>query len=407
MTMRIAVAQLGARMHYAVPKILQRAGRLEHFYTDLYAGPLARLVRPLTALPGGTGLKRFLGRTAEGVPQEKVTAFFGLGIGYALRRSRARTDESQAEVYLRTGRSFCRKLIRQGLGDATHTFTFNSAGLEWMRHARASGLKTVMEQTIAPKAYELRLLLAEQARFPGWEPPQAAALGGALLDYCQREQAEWETADLILCGSQFVKDSIQACQGPVERCVVVPYGVDGRPAAPRRRGDGDGPLRVLTVGAAGLRKGSPTVLETAKLAGPRCEFRMVGPLHISAEAQAKLAGHADVRGPVPRSSIQDHYAWADVFFLPSVCEGSATVVYEALAAGLPVLTTPNAGSVVTHGEDGWLAPVGAAQEMAERLLWARDNLDALADCSVRALEKARHYDTSSYGQRLLGSLEQA
>jgi len=162
---------------------------------------------------------------------------------------------------------------------------------------------------------------------------------------------------------------------------------------------------VLTVGAVGLRKGSPTVLETAKLAGPRCEFRMVGALNLSAAALASMAGHVDVRGPVPRSSIRDHYAWADVFFLPSVCEGSATVVYEALAAGLPVLTTPNTGSVVTHGRDGWLAPVGAAKEMAERLLWIRENLDDLAEFSARALEKARHYDTASYGQRLLQSLE--
>ena len=38
------VARLGAYMHYAVPRILHRAGRLERFYTDFYAGVTTQLL---------------------------------------------------------------------------------------------------------------------------------------------------------------------------------------------------------------------------------------------------------------------------------------------------------------------------------------------------------------------------
>jgi hypothetical protein len=405
--MRIAVAQLGARMHYAVPKLFERAGILERFYTDLDAGQgWPRLAQPLSSLPGGGGLRRFLGRIPDGLPKSKVSAFNTLGLAYALRRSRARTAEQQAAVFLWVGRAFCRSLIRQGLGGATHTFSYNSAGLEWMRFARSKGLKTVMEQTIAPKEFELRLLRSEQQRFPGWEQPLPADATGAVREFCERERAEWAEADLILCGSQFVMEGIRECGGPVERCVVVPYGVDPSPEAPKTpKKAGQGRLKVLTVGAVGLRKGSPVVMETAMRCKDFCEFRMVGPLTAAKEALDRLSSQVSLTGPVPRSSIKDHYAWADVFFLPSVCEGSATVIYEALACGLPVLTTPNSGSVVSHGEDGWLAPLGEVETMAGQLLWMHQNRAALELFSARALKKAQDYDTASYGRRLLHALE--
>jgi glycosyltransferase involved in cell wall biosynthesis len=404
--MQVAVAQLGARMHYAVPRILDQAGSLEHFYTDLYANGLwPRLLAPFTALPGGGRLKSLLERVPEGVDPKKIKAFNGIGLKYSLLRSKAKTPEAQAAAFVWAGEAFCKQLIAQDMGRGTHTFSYNTAGFEWMREARSRGLRLVMEQTIAPKEFELRLMREEQERFPGWEEGDYSEPKGALLALSQREQAEWKQADLILCGSQFVVDGIRACKGPADRCVVVPYGVDAPKVETAAVGTHEGPLRVLTVGAIGLRKGSPTVLEVAKRCKSFAEFRMVGPLTASTEALKSLGEHVALTGAIPRSSIAEQYAWADVFFLPSLCEGSATVTYEALAQGLPVLCTPNSGSVVTDGEDGWLLPAGAAEPMAEKLKWIYENKAALKAFSDKALEKAGNYDTTQYGRRLLQSLE--
>ena len=51
-------------------------------------------------------------------------------------------------------------------------------------------------------------------------------------------------------------------------------------------------------------------------------------------------------------------ASADVFVFPSLFEGSAVVTYEALAAGLPSVVTPSAGSVVRDGVEGFIVPRG-------------------------------------------------
>jgi glycosyltransferase involved in cell wall biosynthesis len=230
--------------------------------------------------------------------------------------------------------------------------------------------------------------------------------GGAGEEYAAREEAEWQEADLILCGSEFVKDGIRACGGPVDRVAVVPYGVDTSPNLRERRETG-GPLRVLTVGAVGLRKGSPYVLEAARLLGRQVEFRMVGPLGVSDQVRSLLSRHIEVVGSVPRSRISEHYRWADVFLLPSLCEGSATATYEALSWGLPVVCTPNTGSVVRDGVDGFVVPIRDARAIAARIDKLARSRDLLAEMANNARERARDFSLAWYGQRLLAALDDA
>ena len=93
-----------------------------------------------------------------------------------------------------------------------------------------------------------------------------------------------------------------------------------------------------------------------------------------------------------------------MFFLPSLCEGSATVCYEALAAGLPVITTPNAGAVIRHGIEGYIVPirdVNATVECLERLAL---NPDLLAVMSEAAVARAAEFTIACYGRRLLQEL---
>ena len=62
------------------------------------------------------------------------------------------------------------------------------------------------------------------------------------------------------------------------------------------------------------------------------------------------------------------YKWADVFVLPSICEGSAMVTYEALIHGLPIITTYNSGSIVRDGVDGFITSIRDVEAIAECLV---------------------------------------
>jgi glycosyltransferase involved in cell wall biosynthesis len=96
---------------------------------------------------------------------------------------------------------------------------------------------------------------------------------------------------------------------------VVPYGVDAGAGVPARE-DHAGPLRVLTAGIVGLRKGSPYVQAAAQAMKGVARFRMVGPAPLKAQALEPLRRDVELVGAVPRPDMAAHYAWADVFLLP-------------------------------------------------------------------------------------------
>jgi glycosyltransferase involved in cell wall biosynthesis len=400
--MGYVVAQLGARMHYAVPRILYESGQLEHFYTDICASK--GWPRWFTSVPAAwrpDGLHRLVGRVPQNVPPEKITAFNLLGLRYARRRRRARSSGDLRRNFLWMGKTFCQHILARGLGAGRGVYVFNSAGLEVLDAAKRSMRRTVLEQTIAPLQVESDLLRCEQECFPNWQDPIGE--DSALARLCERERAEWQLADKILCGSGFVRDGIAACGGPAERCVIVPYGVDGRFRLPPRRPHG-GPIRVLVVGAVGLRKGSPYVLAAAGSLRFRAIFRMVGPAECLEPAIRALRDTVELTGPVPHSVMLEHFAWADLLLLPSLCEGSATVIYEALAASLPVICTPNCGSIVRDGVDGIVIPIRDSEAIVEAVLDLARNPERRRVMAENAEKRAAMFDFGAYRRALATAL---
>jgi glycosyltransferase involved in cell wall biosynthesis len=266
-------------------------------------------------------------------------------------------------------------------------------------------VKTIIEQTIAPRAIEDQILSEEHRRFPNWEQPAGGAR--AVQEMIAREEREWALADLIICASPFVRDGIKQRGGPAERCAVVPYGVDIMRSEPAAPPPGRRPLRVLTVGHVGLRKGAPYVLAVARALKGVADFRWVGPIQVSPGAAAEMSAHVEMVGAIPRGDVARHYEWADVFFLPSVCEGSATVTYEALSWGRPVVTTPGAGSPVRDGVDGYIVADRDSAAMADCITRLGSDPNLLGQLSQQARDGARALSLAAYKSRLLPLLAEA
>jgi len=396
----VIVAQLGARMNYAVPRLLYRKRLLARLYTDLYATPLLKGLLgllPVSSRPEQT--RRLLTRVADEIPPGLVTVFWPFGCQYTARLRRARNNSDLTAAHLWAGRRFCELIAERGFGEAKAVYAFNGAALELLRKAKEKGLAAIVEQTIAPRRKEEELLAN---RFPAWE--DASRNSCSVADFQKREELEWETADLIVCGSDFVREGIRECGGAVDKCVVVPYGVDeGFLQLPRSINKRDGRLRVLTVGAVGIRKGSPYVVEAARAAAGFADFRMIGPWLFPRHLKSELGEAVELLGPVPRNELAPHYSWADVFLLPSICEGSATVTYEALRAGLPVICTPNTGSLVREGIDGFIVPVGDVDTIVRLLRVLAADRDCLARLQSNAAAR-EDVTLAAYGERLYRAL---
>lgn len=292
-------------------------------------------------------------------------------------------------------------VAQSGFHGAAGLYAFSGDAFEQMRAARRQGLWTAVEQMIAPRGVVEMLLAQEQQRFPDWavasRPNPYAAI------FANREKVEWTLADFIVCPSAFVRRHVIAQGGAADRCVLVPYGVDAHLDIDRTSRL-SGPLRVLTVGEVGLRKGSPYIAEAARLVGAAANFRMVGRPRIPDEIVRRISRHVELKGAVPRAQMSDQFRWADVFLLPSLCEGSATAVYEALAAGLPVITTESTGSVVRDGIEGFVVPSCDPQAIAIAVEQLATNSGLRALMAANAARRAAEYTLEAYGKRLLAAL---
>jgi glycosyltransferase involved in cell wall biosynthesis len=396
----VVVAQIGARMHYAVPAILARFGMLEQLYTDLYAPTLPKPIDELAARFGPASIRRWLGRIPSGVPSAKIVSFPALGFEY-YRRQHSGIEGAITAANLWVGPQLCRRIIRRGLGDAKAVYTYKHDGLELLNHAREHGRFAITEQTSSPEGVFQEILLEEQADFHPWMKSRVNDLYQSALE--GRERMEWKAAHLILCGSEFVRQGIRAMGGPAEKCRVLPYGVHLARVQPREHHHR--PMRVLTVAAVRIMKGPHYLLEAARALQGKAEFRMAGQIDVTPYAQRLLREHVTLLGAVPRSEIHQQFAWADVFLLPTLCEGSATVCYEALSHGLPVITTPNAGSVVRDGVDGFIVPIRDSVAIVDRIKRFLDDNDLWTTMSANALARSAEYNLEKYGERLLAALQ--
>ncbi len=396
--LRFAVLQPGARMHYAIPALLAEAGQLQRFYTDICAsvGPLATMEHFWRPSMRPKSVARLLGRRLpDAVPREKIR-HLGLPLlaKMTLNRLLQRASPSIGGMLMDMARN-------EGLGGANALYTnLINEDVAFCEEARRTGIAVVHEVMLSP---DVGLwMIEEHARHP--DSPEAPLDRREVEEGRERDRQKFAAADLILVPSAFVNSAMEDLGADPDRIAMVPYGVSEDWFAIRNV---PRPGRILSVGTVGLRKGHHYLAQAvgllAELGGVQYEGRVVGPV------ERRVALHPLFRGPtylgqVPRSWITGEYASADVFVLPSLAEGMATVTLEALAAGIPVVTTPNAGSCVRDGVDGFIVPARDAEALAKAIATIVTDRELRGQMSANARERAQHYTWSRYGARLTAAL---
>ena len=97
----------------------------------------------------------------------------------------------------------------------------------------------------------------------------------------------------------------------------------------------------------------------------------------------------------------------DVFCLPSIVEGRALVMQEAMSQGLPLIITPNTGGedLIDEGSTGFLVAIRRADLIAEKIAWLADHRPVLAEMSRAAQTKASQLTWAVYGQTIANAIK--
>lgn len=400
----ILVAILGARMHYAVPVVLAQKGLLNSFHTDIFLksnGMGKILIDHLNKSPIRS-FRHLAGRSDDRLNLQQVHTYPLLGILYTSYLRLVHSSELKEWGYNRFGSWFARSVAKSKMNEVDAIYSCKGAALEVFEYARIRDISCILEQIITPYPLMKRLLDEECNLWPDW---------GCLESQDQyspleiREEKERDLADGIISGSQFVVDGLVNCGVPQEKCYIVPYAVDIEKYRRNENKPHENPnsINILFLGTVSLRKGIQYLQKALDyLDSTAYSVKIVGKIEICPEAVKQLGKRCELLGLTPRSEVQKLLDWADILVLPSICEGSAIVTYEALASGVPVITTPNAGSVVRDGLDGFIVPIRDVDALADRLETMALNPRLRADMSREARDSALKYlSWESYAKRLV------
>jgi glycosyltransferase involved in cell wall biosynthesis len=167
-------------------------------------------------------------------------------------------------------------------------------------------------------------------------------------------------------------------------------------------------VTVAFAGQIGLRKGIPYLLDAFHgLERLNCRLLLIGQVLGDGQWLAKYDGHYEHVPFVPRAELARYLRRADVFVYPSLREGSALAIYEALASGLPVITTPNSGSVVRDTIEGFVIAPGDVDALADRIEQLVVNEDLRTAMGEAARKRAEEYSWSNYHRRLVAVIREA
>lgn len=396
---RVLMIQDGARLHYGVPIALHRAGLLERMFTQYFAPPWspARGMARVVGLWKRTTAARMADRFTPYIPRSLIVTNLWLGAREQLGRNRF---SSGTEFYEWQAREVSRWVLRHGFGAANclHGYIRN-IDPSLIATAKTRGLHTVADQIIAPAEEELLQASRQQERWPGWQRPTSL---DEARPYVAWEAASWRNLDRITCASDYVRDCLLRMGQDARRIRVLPYPIDITQYPEEPRGERPGLPVVGFVGAVNLRKGAPAFFEIARRLRDRARFVMVGPVHLEPQVVQLHSGRVEFVGAIPRSDIRTKLQQFDIFLFPSTCEGSAGAVMEAMAMGLPIVTTPNSGSVVRDGVDGFVFPYEDVDGLTWRVEWLLKSPDERLRMGVEARARAGAYNLTWYAEQLAG-----
>jgi len=401
------VANLSAPEMNRLGVELERRGVLRR-YVRPYANKGRLWERAIERVPGiGRLYARTLGRRSppSGLPLDRVIEagitqdFLAAAIGRLPILPSSRRGSISHSLIFAAETAVARAAGRQAAAADIVVASYGTARFAFEAMQRTGG-RAVLSYPIAHNRYQARVYAEEAAL----EPEFAAALPRTDLlpqEYSERLETECELADCILVGSEFVRDSFIDIGYDAARIAVVPYGVDTSRFAPRSGPRKDRTFRVLFVGQIGQRKGMSYLLKAfEQFHRPNTELHIVGSYVSGHEVYRRFADLYRHTPNVPQSELPALFHEADVFVFPSLIEGMPLVVLEAMACGVPVITTKHGpAEIVRDGTDGFFVPIRNAEAIAMRLEQLHRDPNLGAQMGRNARERALQFTWDHYAGR--------
>lgn len=363
------------------------------FHSPYLASQLAErgaLAKFITDYPRNYCLRRF----SCCIERSKLTSSYLLAPRRALQRlfgdELDRTELVMSDLHDSLAAAYVK-------GDEDIFVGWSGQCIHGLRRANQKGLTSIVVRGSAHISEQTEILREEHARF-------GLPFNGR-PHIMERELREYGEAQYIQTISSFAKRSFVARGIPESKIIVQSLGVNLTrfKQLPKE----DGVFRVIYAGALSLRKGVRYLLDAfAALDRPDSELCLIGTVHEALRPFIAAArGRVRVLGHRPEAELHRHYSQGSVFVLPSLEDGFAVVLAQAMACGLPVICTTNTGGEDLLGAErcgGYVVPIRDVEALREKLLYLYEHRDECAEMGRQAkLRVSSRFSWNDYGAGII------
>ena len=225
----------------------------------------------------------------------------------------------------------------------------------------------------------------------------------------EKMNREFNNADYIFCCSNLAKQTLIDKGIKEDKIFANPLGVDLNAFNVNR--DKSGCFKYLHVSNMSPLKGIHYIIEAFDmLSDIDCELWLVGPMPSEIKLQKLIKSNPKIKyhGYIPENELPSIYNQCDVFVHPSLSDGWAMTVLQAMASGVPPIVSDMTGAkeVVNDGRNGWVVPAGDKTSLYNTMLNAYNNKEELISMGSRATASVNSgYSWDDYGKRLLDILD--
>jgi glycosyltransferase involved in cell wall biosynthesis len=304
-------------------------------------------------------------------------------------------------------RRFCQWAARHCLDGVGLVWAFDTSSYELFVEAKRRRIRRVLDLSITHPALGQRLMREYGAKRPDLVPCLDPVMADASMD---RRRGEIELADRIMVASDVARQSLLEQGVSPAKITINPYGVDTRLFSPASADAARGrPLRFLFVSWFSARKGIYDLLDAwkmSRLAESGAELVLAGGTERDLSCwSGPFPQGLTFAGRVTRADLPELYRSADVFVFPSLFEGFGFVITEAMASGLPIITTEQACDEqrVQHGRNGFRIAAGDPAALAARMRQLAAEPELRAAMRARTLQLVQQFTWSAYGERCVAT----
>jgi glycosyltransferase involved in cell wall biosynthesis len=392
---------------YQAAQALQEAGLLDYFETGFYYknSRFSRFL--LSLLPQQVAawlLKQLRRRVHEGLSSQRIKTHPAAEIFYVMF-ARLHFLKALSEKIIRSRNEYFDSVVAHVVRKLRPhaVICYDSCALKTFEAAREVGTLCILDQVIGHIKTGASILSEERQLHPEFADTIPETTAEWALKRCTLEAT---AADRIIAASEYVRDSLIMNGVSPSKIKLCPYGVDTERFRPVEKID-NRPFQILFVGQLSQRKGIKYLLEAFKrLHLEKAELVLMGGMTGSGAGLKSYEGFFKHISHVPYSELPQYYQSADIFVYPSLHEGSALAIYEALASGLPVITTQNSGSVVQDGVEGFIVPIRDIEALQKKILLLYHNKNLRNRMSRQARKRAESFTWEAYRQRLASLVQQ-